>query len=150
MAFDVLHTVQVQLYVVLMTSVPASCPADGVLQLCGMPPICCGALQALDTGPVPPPRGGHASVSVGTKVLVFGGADRGATPFTDLWCLETGACLCKAFPLYAGKSQWQSLRKCVWPETCPMFTQQQADSMYRMAGKGQYTWTLISPLIAPG
>ncbi len=29
-------------------------------------------------------------MAVGTKVIVFGGANRAATPFTDLWVLETG------------------------------------------------------------
>ena len=47
-------------------------------------------LQVQSNGQVPPARGGHASVAVGTKVIVFGGANRAATPFTDLWVLETG------------------------------------------------------------
>ena len=47
-------------------------------------------LQVQSNGQVPPARGGHASVAVGTKVIVFGGANRAAAPFTDLWVLETG------------------------------------------------------------
>lgn len=46
-------------------------------------------VQAPESG-APPPRGGHVSVAVGTKVIVFGGANRAAAPFTDLWVLETG------------------------------------------------------------
>ncbi|GIL92711.1 hypothetical protein Vretifemale_20168 [Volvox reticuliferus] len=40
-------------------------------------------------GLAPAPRGAHASVALGTKVLVFGGADRAPIPFNDLWALET-------------------------------------------------------------
>ncbi|GLC47994.1 hypothetical protein PLESTB_000047500 [Pleodorina starrii] len=40
-------------------------------------------------GLAPSPRGAHASVALGTKVLVFGGADRKPVPFSDLWLLET-------------------------------------------------------------
>lgn len=47
-------------------------------------------VQVHAAGPTPAPRGGHAAVSVGTKVLIYGGTDRQATPFTDLWMLETG------------------------------------------------------------
>jgi len=46
--------------------------------------------QVHAAGPVPAPRGGHATVSVGSKVIIYGGTDRQATPFTDLWVLETG------------------------------------------------------------
>lgn len=46
--------------------------------------------QVHAAGPTPAPRGGHAAVSVGTKVILYGGTDRQATPFTDLWVLETG------------------------------------------------------------
>ena len=60
-----------------------------------MPLAICVLVQVQVEGVPPAPRGGHACVSVGTKVLVFGGADRAATPFTDLWCLETGA---KVYP----------------------------------------------------
>lgn len=38
----------------------------------------------------PAPRGAHAMVSVGSKVIVFGGADRTPTAFADLWVLDTG------------------------------------------------------------
>lgn len=46
--------------------------------------------QVHAAGPVPAPRGGHATISVGSKVIIYGGTDRQATPFTDLWVLETG------------------------------------------------------------
>lgn len=36
----------------------------------------------------PAPRGGHACVVIGNKVLVFGGADRTARPFGDIWLLD--------------------------------------------------------------
>ncbi|CAL8463049.1 g2583 [Coccomyxa elongata] len=45
--------------------------------------------QVHAAGPTPAPRGGHAAVSVGTNVIIYGGTDRQATPFTDLWVLET-------------------------------------------------------------
>lgn len=56
-------------------------------QICRTPML---LLQVPANAPLPPARGGHASVAVGTKVIVFGGANRAATPFTDLWVLETG------------------------------------------------------------
>mmetsp|Transcript_27095 Transcript_27095/g.59195 ORF Transcript_27095/g.59195 Transcript_27095/m.59195 type:complete len:337 (-) Transcript_27095:669-1679(-) len=40
-------------------------------------------------GLAPSPRGGHACVAVGTKVVVFGGSDRAPLTFDDLWVLET-------------------------------------------------------------
>ncbi len=42
----------------------------------------------------PGPRGGHACVTVGHKVLLFGGSDRVPVTFDDLWVLETGALRC--------------------------------------------------------
>jgi hypothetical protein len=39
----------------------------------------------------PAPRGGHASVAIGRRFIVFGGADRAPNTFNDLWVLETGA-----------------------------------------------------------
>lgn len=39
----------------------------------------------------PAPRGGHACVCLGSRVLLFGGADRNPTVFNDLWSLDTGA-----------------------------------------------------------
>ncbi len=48
----------------------------------------------LDRGAsAPAARGGHAIASIGSKVICFGGADRSPTPFSDLWELDTGACL---------------------------------------------------------
>lgn len=38
----------------------------------------------------PGPRGAHASLAIGTRVLVFGGADRSPLAYNDLWQLETG------------------------------------------------------------
>ena len=56
------------------------------------------SVQVHAAGPVPAPRGGHAAVSVGTKVIIYGGTDRQATPFTDLWMLETGETTLFLFP----------------------------------------------------
>ncbi len=57
----------------------------------GMPCInLAKSVQVHAAGPTPAPRGGHAAVSVGTRVLLYGGTDRQATPYTDLWMLETG------------------------------------------------------------
>eukprot|EP00891_Asterochloris_glomerata_P002816 jgi/Astpho2/2816/Aster-x1100 len=39
----------------------------------------------------PPPRGGLAIVSVSTRIVIFGGADRSPTLYDDLWVLETAA-----------------------------------------------------------
>lgn len=45
----------------------------------------------LDRGAsAPAARGGHATASIGSKVICFGGADRSPTPFSDLWELDTG------------------------------------------------------------
>ena len=41
----------------------------------------------------PPPRGGLAIVSVSTRIVIFGGADRSPTLYDDLWVLETGESL---------------------------------------------------------
>ncbi|KAJ9534671.1 hypothetical protein QJQ45_002958 [Haematococcus lacustris] len=41
-------------------------------------------------GLAPGSRGGHASVSVGSKVIVFGGSDRAPVTYNDLWVLDTG------------------------------------------------------------
>lgn len=38
----------------------------------------------------PGPRGAHASLAIGTQILVFGGADRSPLAYNDLWQLETG------------------------------------------------------------
>lgn len=58
-----------------------------------MPLITYETLQ-LDRGAsAPAARGGHAIASIGSKVICFGGADRSPTPFSDLWELDTGACL---------------------------------------------------------
>lgn len=40
-------------------------------------------------GLAPSPRGGHSLVAVGSKVILFGGADRTPNVFDDLWVLET-------------------------------------------------------------
>uniref|UniRef100_A0A7S0R239 Uncharacterized protein n=1 Tax=Pyramimonas obovata TaxID=1411642 RepID=A0A7S0R239_9CHLO len=41
------------------------------------------------SGTVPPGRGGHASCALGSKLYVFGGANRSPEAFKDLWCLQT-------------------------------------------------------------
>lgn len=42
------------------------------------------------SGIAPSPRGGNACVSLGKKVVVFGGSDRAPLTFNDLWVLDTG------------------------------------------------------------
>ncbi|EFJ49559.1 hypothetical protein VOLCADRAFT_117258 [Volvox carteri f. nagariensis] len=56
-------------------------------------------------GLAPAPRGAHASVALGTKVLVFGGADRAPVPFNDLWVLETAG----------GKYEWTRISPLMAP-----------------------------------
>ncbi|PNH12850.1 Tip elongation aberrant protein 1 [Tetrabaena socialis] len=52
-----------------------------------------GQWQLVKTdGLAPAPRGAHACVALGTRVLVFGGADRAPITLNDLWVLETGGC----------------------------------------------------------
>lgn len=60
---------------------------------CRMCRPCLRAIRPLPPQPegLPPaPRGAHACVALGSRVLVFGGADRAPVSFNDLWVLETG------------------------------------------------------------
>ncbi|GFR48802.1 hypothetical protein Agub_g10753 [Astrephomene gubernaculifera] len=56
-------------------------------------------------GLAPAPRGAHASVAFGTKVLVFGGADRAPVTFNDLWVLDTAD----------GKYEWTRISPALAP-----------------------------------
>mmetsp|Transcript_7112 Transcript_7112/g.12311 ORF Transcript_7112/g.12311 Transcript_7112/m.12311 type:complete len:345 (+) Transcript_7112:166-1200(+) len=42
------------------------------------------------SGAAPPGRGGHAACALGSKMFVFGGANRSPEAFGDLWSLDTG------------------------------------------------------------
>jgi hypothetical protein len=49
-----------------------------------------GGLGSQTKGVGPPARGGCACASVGSRVVYFGGADRAAQAYNDVWVLETG------------------------------------------------------------
>jgi hypothetical protein len=57
-----------------------------------LPPAHLVSQQAELGSEVPPGRGGAACVAIGgRRVLLFGGADRGPTPWGDWWLLELGS-----------------------------------------------------------
>ena len=70
---------------------PAAPPPSG-FTLADLPPHATAVRRRSQVEGLPPaPRGGHACAALGSRVLLFGGADRNPTVFDDLWVLETGA-----------------------------------------------------------
>ena len=52
----------------------------------------------------PQPRGGHATVTVGEKLICFGGADRTPSPAGDIWTLQPGAINAKFSNFFMNKA----------------------------------------------
>jgi hypothetical protein len=139
-----------------MTAVPARRPAHGVLLLCGMPRSAVALCRPRTRDPCPhravdmlPYRWEPKSSSLEERTA----EQRRSQTYGALRQVLRRACL-----LYHLTSAFTVTLQCFMLRASVsgpdpglhVHPPGQADRVSWMAGKGQYTWTAISPLLAPG